>query len=236
MKIRLQKYMADQGIASRRKSEEMIAAGMVKVNGEVVTEMGLKVDPENDTVEVDGAMLQAEREKLRYIKLYKPKGYECSTNPPEGVKSVYELVDASERLFTVGRLDKDSEGLILLTNDGRITQQLTHPSFENEKEYEVTVHRPLSEDGLDRLRGGINMLGGKTKEVNIIPIASRKFRVVLREGKNRQIRRMCRTIGLRVHKLKRIRVGTIELDNLEIGQWKDLDARDMKYIESILSS
>lgn len=233
MKIRLQKYMADQGIASRRKSEEFIAAGMVKVNGKVVTEMGVKIDPEVDQVEVDGQKLEEHNEQLVYIKLNKPKGYECSTTGPD---SVLNLIDVPERIFYVGRLDKDSEGLLLFTNDGQLTYKLTHPKFKKSKLYEVTVDKPISDDTLNRMARGVKLLNKKTAVAEIDRISNRKFLIKITEGMNRQIRRMCRTVEYRVHKLKRLAVGEIELGNLELGDWAYLDEQEMDYIKTVLNS
>jgi len=232
--VRLQKYMADQGIASRRKSEEFIAQGMVKVNGETVTEMGVKVDPEVDKVEVNNAELNKVRKTFVYIKINKPVGYECTTNPPEGSRSILELVEHRERLFTVGRLDKASEGLILLTNDGALTNKLTHPKYSKEKEYEVTAARPIYDDELDRLSTEFVMLDRRTRPAEIQRLSQRKFSIILKEGMNRQIRRMCRKLELRIHKLKRVRIGRIYLDDLEPGEWKTLKGDELKYIYEIL--
>lgn len=228
--IRLNKYLAEQGVASRRKCDEFIAAGMVKINGEVVREMGVKVDPERDKVEVDGEELAAFEEELVYIKLNKPKGYECSTN---GDQTVYDLVDCGKRVFTVGRLDKESEGLILLTNDGQLTYKLTHPSFEKEKEYEVTVDKFMPDVVLEKLGSGVTIMGRKTSEAGLERVSGRKFRIILTEGMNRQIRRMCRKVGFRVHRLVRVRIGEILLGELEQGKWEYLSEKEMEYVRGL---
>jgi pseudouridine synthase len=228
--IRLNKYLADKGIASRRKSDELIAKGLVKVNDKVITELGTKVDPEKDTIVLNDEILKNENKKLVYIKLYKPYGYECTKKPPKGVPSVYDLMPESYDVVSVGRLDKDSEGLLLLTNDGRLSYKLTHPKFEKEKEYEVTVDKNITEMDLNRLADGMVILGRKTSKTVSERISQRKFMIILKEGMNRQIRRMCRKIGYRVHKLKRLRVEEIELGSMVPGQFVHLTGPELSFV------
>jgi 23S rRNA pseudouridine2605 synthase/23S rRNA pseudouridine2604 synthase len=222
--MRLQKFLSRAGICSRRKGEEYIKAGWVKVNGEIVTELGVKVDPERDAVEVDSDAIRSDSTPI-YIALNKPSGYVSSCRQ-QNEKIVLDLLDISERVYPVGRLDKDSTGLLLLTNDGRLHHRLSHPSFNHEKEYEVTVAKPLPEGALRKLAKGLPMMGTRTRPANVMRISSRRFRIVLQEGKNRQIRRMVRKVGNQVVDLKRIRIANIQLAGLPPGRWRHLAAKE----------
>lgn len=226
MLVRLQKYLADRGVASRRKCEEYIAQGFIKVNGEVITKMGVKVDPDIDKVDVSPE-IKLIKQKLVYIMLNKPTGYVTTSAQTEG-KTVYDIIRVPERIFSVGRLDKDSSGLLLLTNDGEIAFRLAHPSFEHEKEYEVTVHGSITKGALKKLQDGVKLWGIKTMPARIIKTGRSSFNIVLHEGRNRQIRRMCRKIGFPVKTLNRIRIGKIILGDLQIGRWKYLKREDFK--------
>jgi 23S rRNA pseudouridine2605 synthase/23S rRNA pseudouridine2604 synthase len=228
--VRLNKYLADKGIASRRKADELIASGLVKLNGVLVTEMGTKVNPDTDKIEIDSKILDNDKKKHVYLKVNKPYGYECTKKPPRGVPSVYDLLPESYNVFSIGRLDKDSEGLLLLTNDGRLAYKLTHPKFEKEKEYEVTVDKNISDDELKRLGSGVVILDKKTAPCEVTRVSQRKFIIVLQEGMNRQIRRMCRKVGFRVHKLKRFRVGEIHLDGLQSGKFALLTGKELSFV------
>jgi pseudouridine synthase len=218
--VRLQKYLADAGICSRRKGEELIQAGRVAVNGTVLTELGAKIDSDSDLIEVDGRTVRANR-RLLYIALNKPRGYVSSCRHA-GEKIVLDLVDISERIYPVGRLDKDSAGLLILTNDGRLHHRLSHPSFDHEKEYEVTVARPMPRGALEHMAKGLPLMGTKTRPARIKRISGHRFRIVLQEGKNRQIRRMVRKVGNQVTELKRIRIAGLNLGNLPEGAWRHL--------------
>lgn len=222
--MRLQKFLSRAGICSRRKGEEYIKAGWVKVNGEIVTELGVKVDPERDAVEVDSDAIGSVSTPI-YIALNKPSGY-VSSCYQQNEKIVLDLLDISERVYPVGRLDKDSTGLLLLTNDGRLHHRLSHPSFNHEKEYEVTVAKPLPEGALRKLAKGLPMMGTRTRPAHVKRISSRRFRIVLQEGKNRQIRRMVRKVGNQVVDLKRIRIANIQLAGLPPGRWRHLAAKE----------
>ena len=218
--MRLQKFLSRAGICSRRKGEEYIQAGWVKVNGKIVTELGIKVDPERDAVEVDSDAIRSDSAPT-YIALNKPKGYVSSCDQ-QNEKIVLDLLDISERVYPVGRLDKESTGLILLTNDGHLHHRLSHPSFNHEKEYEVTVAKPLPEGALRKLAKGLPMMGTRTRPARVKRISARRFGIVLQEGKNRQIRRMIRKVGNQVTHLKRIRIANIKLGNLPSGSWRYL--------------
>ena len=218
--MRLQKFLSRAGICSRRKGEEYIKAGWVKVNGKIVTELGVKVDPERDAVEVDSDAIRSDSAPT-YIALNKPKGYVSSCDQ-QNEKIVLDLLDISQRVYPVGRLDKESTGLILLTNDGHLHHRLSHPSFNHEKEYEVTVAKPLPEGALRKLAKGLPMMGTRTRPARVKRISARRFGIVLQEGKNRQIRRMIRKVGNQVTHLKRIRIANIKLGNLPSGSWRYL--------------
>ena len=222
--MRLQKYLSSAGFCSRRKGEEYIRDGRVKINGVTVTELGSKVDPQNDRIEVDQKLVQTDQKKI-YIALNKPREYVTSCDHP-GEKIVLDLVDIPERIYPVGRLDKDSTGLLLLTNDGSFHLRLSHPSFDHEKEYEVTVARHITDGALRSLEKGIPMMGTITRPTKIKRISSKRFRIILKEGKNRQIRRMVRKIGTQVTGLKRIRISNIKLGRLSEGSWRYLAEKE----------
>jgi len=227
MKImRLQKFLSEAGICSRRKGEEYIRQGLVRVNSRIVTELGTKVDSEKDRVEFEGKVIALKSEPM-YIVLNKPKGYVTSCSHP-GEKIVLDLIDISERVYPIGRLDKDSTGLLILTNDGSLHHRLSHPSFDHEKEYDVTVSKPITDGSLRNIASGLPMMGRKTRPAKIRRISSRRFRIILKEGRNRQIRRMVRKVGSRVTELRRIRVSKIRLGSLAEGAWRNLTEKEKK--------
>src|SRR3989338_6052118 len=209
---RLQKILSARGIASRRKAEEYILAGLVKVNGKVAI-LGQKADPEKDTVEVDGKVVEARKELLYYV-MQKPVG--VVTENVAGKKgvmpSVRDLLPKAlqGKLFPVGRLDKDSSGLLLFTNDGVLAYRLTHPKFDHEKEYEVETEQPIPNGALRKLaEGDLKIFGEKTKPATVRRLSPTKFRIAITEGRNRQIRRMCQKVGSPVKTLRRIRIVTL---------------------------
>ncbi len=230
--IRLQKFLSEAGICSRRKGEEYIKSGFVRVNNNVVTELGEKVDPQKDRVEFKGKVVDVKSDPI-YIALNKPKGY-VTSSLQAGDKIVLDLIDIKERIYPIGRLDKDTSGLLILTNDGSLHHQLSHPSFDHEKEYDVTVVRPIPEGALQSIAKGMPMMGTKTRPAKIERITSRRFRIVLREGKNRQIRRMVRKVGNHVARLKRVRVSNIKLGRLAEGPWRYLTEKEKKELFNIL--
>jgi len=230
--MRLQKYLSEAGFCSRRHGEELILAGRVCVNGAVVAKLGTKIDPEKDIVEVGGSRIEAKND-LIYIALNKPKGY-VTTCSRERDKIVLDLIDIPERVYPVGRLDKDSSGLLLLTNDGRLHNILSHPSFDHEKEYEVVVSRPVADDVLDKMASGIHLSDGRTRPAQVKRISSDRFRIVLKEGRNRQIRRMVEKVGNRVKELKRIRISNIKLGGLKEGCWRYLTEKEKKELLTAL--
>lgn len=224
-RIRLQKYLSQCAVASRRKSEELILAGKVKVNGKVAG-LGDKIDPKRDTVTVSGKKIVSSK-KHYYIMLHKPRGFITTMEDEMGRKCVAQLVkDVGARVYPVGRLDKDSEGLLIMTNDGDFANHLTHPSKHVPKTYRVTVRPSVSEEQLLAFNEGIEIDGRKTApaDAHIIDKSENRvvLEIVLHEGRNRQIRRMCEELGLEVARLKRTHIGSIKLGMLPQGKWREL--------------
>lgn len=235
-KLRLQKYLAQAGIASRRASAQRIQDGRVSVNGETITEPGHAVDVERDEIVVDGNTVTLPSGN-RTIILNKPRGYICSSSSAQG-KTVFDLIDGiSERLFPVGRLDKNSEGLLLLTDDGDLANRLTHPSFEHSKRYEVTVSGNVTEEALATLNRSMTIDDYETRPAHVTLEQQRResgksmLVVELQEGRNRQIRKMCETVGLRIHRLVRTHVNDLTLQDLRPGQWRDLTEIEVKKLK-----
>ena len=231
--MRLHKFLAQQGVASRRKVEEMMRGGRVAVNDAVVTLPGTRIQPGVDRVSVDGRPIAAQSAPRRTIILNKPRGYVCSRSQVEG-RTVFELLrDVEERLVPVGRLDKNTEGLLLLSSDGDLVLRLTHPRFEKEKEYRVTVSGPVSDQQLLTLQSPLLMDGYQTRPaaVRVCGPGTKTSRwilnFVLKEGRKRQIRALCEAAGLEIHRLVRVRVGRLTLGNLRPGQWRDLTAAEL---------
>jgi pseudouridine synthase len=223
MQERLQKILSARGIASRRKAEEYILAGLVTVNGKTA-ELGQKADPETDTIEVDGKVMQ-ERADMLYYLLYKPVGVESTNVPgtPEA-PTVRDMLppQLQGKIYPVGRLDKDSEGLLLLTNDGPLSFRLTHPKFEHEKEYDVTLKDDITDSSIEKLRKGVFLDGSKTKPAIIERLAKNAIRIRLTEGRNRQIRRMCSKVGSEVVRLVRTRITIITDPLIRVGKLRSL--------------
>ena len=226
--IRLQKFLSERGVASRRHAAKLIEQGFVTVNGDRVTEPGRRVDPTRDTVLFRGRALPQSKEATRTILLYKPRGYVCSTR---GQKSptVYDLIeDVPERLVPAGRLDKDSEGLLLMSNDGDLVNRLTHPRHGHAKTYHVTVAGTVDACALKKLRSRLVIDGYRIRpaKVRILKLSSGSgyalLEFVLKEGRNRQVRKMCSAAGLRVHRLLRVAIGSITAAGLRAGEWRDL--------------
>lgn len=237
-KIRLQKHLAECGIASRRKAEELIEQGKVRVNGRVAN-IGDKVDPKRDKVSVRGKNVVAVNEKV-YIMLHKPRGFVTTVKDELDRKCVMELVkDVKARVYPVGRLDKDSEGLLFLTNDGEFANRLTHPSSHVNKTYRVTVSGEVTDEMLDKLCSGIELDGSKTLPCDVFVIERKSDRTVVNfiisEGRNRQIRRMCEAVGLKVLRLKRTEIAGVKLGMLPQGSWRDLNEREMTRLNAISS-
>src|SRR3954468_14747943 len=235
MEIRLQKFLADAGVASRRGSEQFILAGRVTVNGKAVKELGSKIDPAKDRVTVDGRALKAKR-KL-YLAVHKPKGYICSRNDPEGRPSVNDLLPREwDNLYSVGRLDFNSEGLIFYTNDGEFSLKLTHPRYGVRKKYRVSVTGQITPEIASALTKGVYHEGDllKAEQVRILRAAQGHSLVelTLRDGKNREVRRLFETQALTVDKLQRTQIGPIKLGELPKGKWRTLTAAEIKTLLS----
>lgn len=235
--VRLQKYMADLGIASRRKSEQMIADGMVKVNGRTAA-IGDKVNPKRDKVTVRGRKIAAgAKAKRYYIMLNKPRGYVTTMSDEMGRRCVAELVkDIPARIYPVGRLDRDSEGLLLMTNDGEFANRVTHPSKHVYKVYRVTVRPAINEEQLVEMSSGMVIDGKKTAPAEVRVVQREEGRcvleIILREGRNRQIRKMCEQLGLEVPRLKRIAVGQVKLGGLKSGAWRELTKDEVHRLQA----
>jgi len=228
MKTRLQKFIAECGVASRRKAEELIRAGRVEVNGQVVIEMGTKIDPAKDKVVVDRQLLQQKEEKI-YLKLNKPRGYFSSCVSQKGERTILDLVkDVPYRLYPVGRLDVSSEGLMLLTNDGELANKLMHPRYEHEKEYLVDTASPVTSYALREMANGMMIEGEKTLPAKVKLLSEKSFSIILREGKKRQIRRMVEAVGNKVLGLKRVRIQNIKLGDLPVGKAIPLTSSEIK--------
>ncbi len=228
--MRLQKYLAHAGLCSRRKAEEHILNGRVKVNNQIVTELGTKIHPENDQIFFDNqpVILKQDVSKI-YIALNKPQGFVTSCSQQKS-KIILDLIDIDERVYPVGRLDKNSTGLVLLTNDGDLHNKLSHPSFNHAKEYIVTTLQPISETALKKMAQGIIIDKVKTRKARVKRLSKNRFNIVLKQGRNRQIRKMVGKIGNRVDVLKRIRMANINLGNLKQGKWRYLTPEEIKQL------
>ena len=231
---RLQKALAAAGVASRRVCEEMIEDGRITINGVVAT-LGDKVDPQVDILAVDGAVVSVDPTR-RTVLLNKPVGVISTAEDTHGRPTVVELVDAEERLFPVGRLDADSEGLLLLTNDGGLTQRLTHPSYGVDKEYLVSVDGgSLSRGSLRTLREGVELEDGTTSPAKVSELQPGLLKIVIHEGRNRQIRRMCDAVGHEVTRLVRTRIGPLSDNALKPGEWREVDSAEVREIETAIA-
>ncbi len=227
MNIRIQKYLSSRGVCSRREAEDFIRRGLVIVNGRVIKEMGVKINPETDKVEL--VVKSADREnKKESVIVYKPRGIVSSRVPSEG-KTIYDLFPQFSKLNIVGRLDKESEGLLLLSNDGVVARAVTGDEHTMEKEYEVVVQEKINTSQIIRLfKKGIDLEDWKTLPARVRVLNNHTFRVILKEGKNHQIRRMCEYIRLTVVKLKRIRTGNILLGKLAVGDYRLLTEQEVQ--------
>lgn len=234
--MRLQKFLSSSGVCSRRKGEELIAQRRVSVNGKIVDIPGSQVDDQKDVIQVDGKTVGLKETDI-YIALNKPVNVESTCRKNDGKQNgaiVLDLLGMDERVYPVGRLDKDSEGLILLTNDGRIHHGLSHPSFQHEKEYVVRVKRVISDEDIQTMSKGMDLGEFRTRPCLIKRLSGKTYRIVLKEGKNRQIRRMAEAVGHQVVSLKRVRICHIRLDNLKPGKWRYLSAGEVAELMKIL--
>ena len=227
--IRLQKVLADRGVASRRAAEELMREGRVRVAGAIVREMGTRVAPDA-AIEVDGRAVPAPSAH-RYIVLNKPRGIVSTARDERGRPTVVELLGARERLYPVGRLDEDSEGLVLLTNDGSWAERVLHPRYGQEREYEVTVSGPVPDQAVAALRRGVALEEGLAPATKVSLARGTRgstLRIVLVTGWKRQVRRMCAAVGLRVVRLRRVRLGSLEIGRLRPGAWRELTPREVR--------
>ncbi|MBZ2387493.1 rRNA pseudouridine synthase [Anaerococcus murdochii] len=229
--MRINKYIAHSGYTSRRKADELIIAGKVKINGQVIIEPGIKVN-DGDRVEVSGKVLEIE--KKFYIKLYKPVGFITSNFDPYNEKDLNDLIDIDERFFAAGRLDKDSEGLLIITNDGDFTNNLIHPKFKLDKEYIVRIDRKLNKNQEKRFEDGLDIGNGeKTSDAKLEYLGDNTYRVIIHQGYNRQIRRMFKVFNANVINLKRIRIGKIKLSDLKEKEYRYFNDEELKFVEEI---
>ena len=227
--IRINKFIASSGVCSRRKADELIKHNKVTINGNTVIQLSMQVDENKDIVCVEGKKISLENKKM-YLMLNKPVGYITTNDEQFGRKCTSDLIHEKERLFPIGRLDMDSEGLILFTNDGEFSNRLMHPSKKIEKTYIVKLNKKINDEKIELLKNGVDIGGYITKEAKIERIASNVIKITISEGKNRQIRRMCDSVGLKVIKLKRIKIGNIQLGNLAVGKYRYLTKKEIENI------
>lgn len=232
--IRLNKYLANLGFASRRKVEELLQEKNLTVNGVKVLDKGFRVNPEKDKILINGKEIKAP--EFIYIMLNKPKGIVSTAKDEHGRTTVVDLVNSKERLYPVGRLDTDSKGLILLTNDGSLTNKLTHPKFHTPKTYIALIQGKIDEKTLNRLRNGVELKEGKTSKAEVEIVEQKPNRTILKitlfEGKNRQIRRMCAALKLNLLELKRVSIGPVKLGDLEKGKYRKLTDAEISALKS----
>ena len=237
--IRLQKVLSQAGVASRRAAEKLIADGRVSVNGTTILEMGVKADPERDDIRVDGRRIKVAT-RQRYILLYKPAGYVTTRADPERRRTVMDLLGGvRDYVYPVGRLDYDTEGLLLLTNDGDFAARLTHPRHGVDRSYEARVAGMPDQEAIDRLRRGIPLDGHRTLPADVVLLNEGRrdrdgvLRLTIREGRNRQVRRMCEAVGHPVQTLKRTRIGPISDRRLKPGEWRELSADEVRALTTL---
>ncbi len=239
--MRIQKALSDCGFTSRRKAEELVKQGRIKINGRAAT-IGASVNPNRDVITVDGERVVTNQKKKNiYIALNKPRGYVTSLSDELGRKTVDELVaDLGTRVYPIGRLDRNSEGLLLMTNDGEFANQMMHPKYKVAKNYRVTVKNAVNDDQVTKMASGVVIDGRKTEPCEIVVLEKTPERsvmqIVLREGRNRQIRKMCESVGLTVSRLKRIGIGAVKLGVLQPGEYRHLTARELELLKSRLQS
>lgn len=236
MQVRLQKYLADAGVASRRKSEEFIKRGKVSVNGVVVTELGTKIDDKTDTVTYNGKVVKAET-KFVYIMLNKPEGFVTTVKDQFNRPAVTDLVKVKERVFPVGRLDYDTSGLLILTNDGDLTYKLTHPKHEIEKTYIAKLFGTPDINDINKFKHGVHVDGRKTLPAKIEIIEKEEkycyAKIIIKEGRNRQVRKMCEAIKHPVAMLKRVATGDLQLGDLPKGKYRYLTEKEIRYLKNL---
>ena len=231
-KIRINKYLSEVGYCSRREADRLLQEGKITVNGKN-PELGTKVSDE-DIIEVDGVSIKKTEEKHVYIAFNKPVGIVCTTDTKREKNNIVDYIQHPKRIFPIGRLDKPSEGLILLTSDGDIVNKILRAGNNHEKEYIVRVDKPITPKFLEKMRNGVPILDTITNTCEVEKLDTMTFRIILTQGLNRQIRRMCEFLGYEVKKLKRIRIMNIHLD-LPVGKWRDLSTKEMQQLQMLLA-
>ena len=231
-KVRINKFLSQAGFCSRREADKFILDERVTING-VVAKMGEKIDP-NDDISVDGERISKKPNKKIYIILNKPKGIVCTTDSGVEKNNIIDFVNHPKRIFPIGRLDKTSEGLIFLTNDGDIVNKILRAKNKHEKEYNVTVDKPITHEFIKQMSKGVPILNTVTRPCEIKRIKDYEFKIILTQGLNRQIRRMCEYLGYRVKKLKRIRIMNIKLD-IPLGEWRYFNDQEFSELKEMLS-
>ena len=226
--MRLNKFIASSGICSRRKADELIEDGKIRINGKIVTVLGIDVK-ENDKVEYNNKTININEEKV-YLMLNKPVGFITTVKEQFDRKCVMDLIHEKTRVFPIGRLDKDTEGLLLLTNDGELTNKLTHPSHEIRKKYIVYTDTNVKNEQLEMLRNGVDIGGYITKKAEVKMLDKNNIEIIILEGKNRQVRKMCENTNIHLISLKRVAIGNLTLDGLEVGKYKKLTSKDLEKI------
>lgn len=231
-KTRINKYLSEVGYCSRRAADKLLEEGRITINGKI-PELGTKVSDE-DEIFVDGKSIRKTEEEFVYISFNKPVGIVCTTDVKREKNNIIDYISHPKRIFPVGRLDKPSEGLILLTSDGDIVNKILRAKNNHEKEYLVRVDKPITEKFLEKMRNGVPILDTVTRKCEVEKIDTMNFRIVLTQGLNRQIRRMCEYLGYEVKKLKRIRIMNIKLD-VPVGKWRDLTSDELSELNKLLS-
>ena len=231
--IRINKYLSEAGFCSRREADKLIEKGLVKINGKVPP-IGTKVWP-GDKVTVEENAVSKEKNKFVYIAFNKPTGVVCTTDTKREKNNIVDFINYPKRIFPIGRLDKPSEGLIFLTSDGDIVNKILRASNAHEKEYIVTVDKNIDYDFIRKMSRGIPIMGTVTKNCQTEKISNKKFKIILTQGLNRQIRRMCEYLGYEVKQLKRVRIMNIKL-NLKVGEWREFTSKELLEINSILKN
>ena len=232
-KTRINKYLSEVGFCSRRAADALIEKGKVTVNGQL-PELGTKVGSE-DEIKVEGKIVGHKSDKRLYIAFHKPIGIVCTTDTKREKDNIIEFINHDKRIFPIGRLDKPSEGLILLTNDGDIVNKILRARNQHEKEYIVTVNKEINKSFLDKMSKGVPILDTVTRPCKIEKISAKQFRIILTQGLNRQIRRMCEFLDYKVQKLKRVRIMNIHLD-LKAGEWRDLRKTELSELNRLISA
>ncbi|MDY3541998.1 23S rRNA pseudouridine(2604) synthase RluF [Riemerella anatipestifer] len=230
-KVRINKYLSEVGFCSRREADKILEQGRITINGKI-PELGTKVSAE-DEIKVDGKLITEPKKEYVYIAFNKPVGIVCTTDTKREKNNIIDYIKYPKRIFPIGRLDKPSEGLILLTSDGDIVNKILRARNNHEKEYIVRVDKPITNKFLEQMRAGVPILGTVTRKCEVEQLDKMQFRIVLTQGLNRQIRRMCEYLGYEVKKLKRIRIMNIHLD-LPIGKWRELTPNEMKTLNHLI--